>query len=310
MPLLLALGPAEGEEVASFRDLALVELGQLVQNLGTLHSQGVVEQIAQQSGLDETEVRGKLVELLDELEAHRKGKTDAWKSLVTAGGDEITQKEADKFFKELDKSVRKVLKKGGAYPLAPLVKKASKKAKIPSYQGTDFLVLLLNPGESMPTVELPDRIGLVVVGESKYAINLTAFEPLLITSSDRLNQNKVRNVHKSITKALLPELERSGFVKWAMDKPDPKLPPDCRLDFEIEWFSTTSRTGGQAAAVVPASGVGQLGNEDGGGGQQGGVDPNDPPEVYLDARFVMTHLESGVIVFSEAMEFSYDFANE
>ena len=96
-----------------------------------------------------------------------------------------------------------------------------------------------------------------------------------------------------------------------MDKPDPKLAADCRLDFEIDWFSTKSRTGaaGQTVAIAPAS-------DDGGGGsqlaegQQSGLSPSSLPKVYLNARFTMTHLESRVILFNKAMEFNYDFANE
>ncbi len=318
--LLPVGGHAQEEEVVSFRAIALAVLGQQVQGIGVADSQGVVEQIAQESGLDQTEVRGKLVELLDELDNQRRGKTEVWKSLVTAGGDEVAEKKADKFLKEMDKAMRKVLKKEGAYALEPLVNKAARKAKMPTYQGKDFLVLLLNPGvdETMPTVELPDKIGLLVAGESKYAIDRTAFESILITASDRLNQNKVRNVHKPITKVLAPELEGSGFVKWALGRPNPKLTPDCRLDFEIDWFSTktTMETAQQAAAPAPGSGEGQLPNEEGAGGQQaaGGqqssLGRNVLPKVYLNARFVMTHLESGVIVFSKSMEFNYDFENE
>jgi hypothetical protein len=175
--LLPVLGHAEEENVASFRNLTLEVLGQLVQDIGASHSQGVVEQIALASGLAKAEVRGKLIELLDELETQRKGKTEAWQSLVTAGGGDITAKKAGKFLKELSKSVRKVLGKEGIYALAPLVKKAARKAKMPTYEGRDYLVVLLNPGEAMPKIELPDRIGLVVVGESNYAIDVTAFDP-------------------------------------------------------------------------------------------------------------------------------------
>ena len=308
--LLPVLGAAE-EEKASFRDITLAMLGQLVGDIGAAHTQGLVEQIAEESGLDKTEVRGKLVELLDELEAQRKGKTEAWNGLVTTGGEDITEKKADKFLKELGKSLRKVLEKEGVYALDPLVKKAARKAKMPTYQGTDFLVMLLNPAEVMPPPELPDKIGLVVVGESKYAIDVTAFESILITSSDRLNQNKVRNVHKPIAEALIPELEGSGFVKWAVDKPDPKLTPDCRLDFEVDWFSTKARTGA-ALNLDPgaASDGSQSGSQDGGGGQESGQTPNALPKVYVNAHFIMTHLESGVIVFNKTKEFQYDFGTE
>ena len=313
---------AEEEEARSFQDVTLAVLGGQVKDFGSAYAQAVVEQIAAESGLEVAEVRAHLKGILAELEGHRKGKTEVWNSLVAGRGEEIEEKQIDKFFKELIKSMTKVLGKKGNYALESLVAKAAGKAKMQGYQGKDYLLLLLNPEEAeaqIPTVELPEKIGLVIQGSSNYAIDKSAFEPLLITSSDRLTMNKVRDVHKGIARVFAQELEASGFIKWALDKQNPKLTPDCQLSFEVDWFSTVSMGGGGAAQQVSTA---PSGGEQGAEGEQSDegqaatttttstVGQKELPMLYLGVMLSMEHLESGVIFYTKRMEISYDFDQE
>jgi hypothetical protein len=320
--LFPAWSQAEEEGTLSFQDATMAVLGQQVKDLGAAYVQTIVDQIAQESGVDAAEVRTKLKEMLGELEAQRQGKTEVWNSLVAARGEEIEEKQVDKFFKELIKSMSKVLDKKGNYALESLVVKAAGKAKMQSYHGKDFLVMLLNPGEAaaaMPTVDLPEKIGLVLQGSSNYAIDQAAFEPLLISSSDRLTLKKVRDVHKGIAKVFAQELEGSGFIKWTLDKPNPKLTPDCQLEFEVDWFSTSPRSGGVApqASSVQTGGEGAVDGEQGVDGQPAApatttstVGQQALPIVYLGVQMSMKHVESGVMVYTKRMEINYDFENE
>lgn len=320
IPLLLpALSQAE-EELRSIQDVTLAVLGEQVKDFGSAYAQAVVQQIADESGLDAAEVRTRLKELLGELESHRKGKTEVWDSLVAERGEDIEEKQIDKFFKELIKSMTKVLGKKGNYALESLVAKAAGKAKMQSYHGKDYLLMLLNPEEAevqIPTVELPEKIGLVLKGSSNYAIDKSAFEPLLITSSDRLTMNKVRDVHKGIARVFAQELETSGFIKWALDKPNPKLTPDCQLSFEVDWFSTVSMGGGGAPQVstAPSDGEQAAEGEQAEEGQAAAtttstVGQKELPMLHLGVMMSMEHLESGVIFYTKRMEISYDFDQE
>jgi len=321
--LFPALSQAEEEEARSFQDVTLAVLGEQVKDFGSAYAQAVVEQIAQESGLEADEVRAELKELLVELEGHRKGKTEVWDNLVARRSEEVEEKQIDKFYKELIKSMTKVLGKKGNYALESLVAKAAGKAKIQGYQGKDYLMLLLNPEEAkaqIPNVELPEKIGLVLQGSSNYAIDKSAFEPLLITSSDRLTMNKVRDVHKGIARVFAQELEASGFIKWALDKPNPKLTPDCQLSFEVDWFSTVSIAGGAAlqASTAPSGGEQAAEGEQSDEGQAATttttttatVGQKELPMLYLGVMLSMEHLESGVIFYTKRMEISYDFDKE
>ncbi len=321
--LLMPLwGHAEEEEPRSFQEVVLAVLGEQVQDLGSAYSQGVVKLIAQESGLDDAEVRSKLVELLDGLDAQRKGKTDAWKDVVAAGGKDIEAKKVDKFFKELSKELHKVVGKKGDYALESLVGKAASKARIQNYEGEDILVRLLGPEDassSLVSVELPEKIGIVVTGESSYAIDREGFEDLLITSQDRLTFNKVRDIHVPIATQLTEAMSGSGRVKWALEKVDPKLVPDCTLFFEIDWFSARSNAsgGGQPATQTQQPAGDPQADEDQGtaGGQPTGTLPpiggqQNLPMLFMTAQIILEHTPSKAMLFRNKLEVTYDFNRE
>ena len=249
--LLMPLwGHAEEEEPRSFQEVVLAVLGEQVQDLGSAYSQGVVKLIAQESGLDDAEVRSKLVELLDGLDAQRKGKTDAWKDVVAAGGKDIEAKKVDKFFKELSKELHKVVEKKGDYALESLVGKAASKARIQNYEGEDILVRLLGPEDassSLVSVELPEKIGIVVTGESSYAIDREGFEDLLITSQDRLTFNKVRDIHVPIATGGIGHfvLLSEGAIASAPETRNQRWPPSAALRVSQAQGSTWRRPSGK-----------------------------------------------------------------
>ena len=93
--LFPALSQAEEEEAQSFQDVTLAVLGEQVKDFGSAYAQAVVEQLAQESGLEADEVRAELKELLVELEGHRKGKTEVWDKLVARRSEEVEEKLAE-----------------------------------------------------------------------------------------------------------------------------------------------------------------------------------------------------------------------
>ena len=305
---------AEESDPGAFQELTLKVLGQQVQDFGSAYSQGIVDRIAEESGLDKAAVRGKLVELLDKLEQERKGKTEAWKGLLAAGGKEAEPKQVEKFLRELSKSLRKILEKKGDYALESLVERAAGKAKMPRYAGKDVLMKALGAGgETAQAVELPAEIGVLVDGNSNYPIDRVGFDALLITREDRLHMKKVSDIHVPLTAALAEGLPQSGRIKWAAQEAPPEQEPDCQLFFEVEYFSTTARGSfGSSTGAQSATTTGQPSSTDqsSSSGQQPTAAQPTLPVVYMSAQLLLKHVSTKVMLYSEAMDFSYDFTLE
>ena len=308
---------AEESDPGAFQELTLKVLGQQVQDFGSAYSQGIVGQIAKESGLDESAVRDKLVELLDKLEQERKEKTKAWKGLLAVGGKETEPKQVEKFLRELSKSLRKILEKKGDYALESLVERAAGKAKMPRYAGKDVLMKALGAGgETAQAVELPAEIGVLVDGNSNYPIDRVGFDALLITREDRLHMKKVSDIHVPLTAALAEGLPQSGRIKWAAQEAPPEQEPDCQLFFEVEYFSTAARgsfAGAQSSTTTTTTtttGQPSSDQSSSGGQQSTAAVQQTLPVVYMSAQILLKHVSTKVVLYSEAMDFSYDFTLE
>lgn len=307
--VVMVAGAHAEEEAGSFQALTLEVLAQEVQDLESADSQGVVDQVAAKTGLDESEVRAGLIELLDKLTAERKGKTEAWQGLVSLGGEEVTEKQVAKFLTELIKVLRNPLQRKGSYALESLVRKASGKAKMPGYEAKDVLARALGVGGPWAgSVELPDQIGILIEGRSSYPLDRSRLEDLLVSADDKLNMTKVRDVHLHLAAALAEGLPQSGFVSWAAEKAPADQQPDCTLHIDVDGFGTGA---GTAAAAQPASGgEGAAGDPTGDPTETTTETEASFPVVHLTAQLLLEHKESGVVLFTDNMEFVYDFTQE
>jgi len=169
LSLLLIAAWGHAEENRSFQEVTLNVLGQQLQGFGSATSREIVERIAQESGLTASEVRGKLLGLLDEFEAQRQEKTEIWNDFVSRRSESVSAKQTEKFLEELGKSLRKGLSEEGDYLLKSLVARASRKAKMLTYEGEDFLLKILGPegtqrDKALLSVDLPEEIGILIEG--------------------------------------------------------------------------------------------------------------------------------------------------
>ena len=90
LSLLLIAAWGHAEENRSFQEVTLNVLGQQLQGFGSATSREIVERIAQESGLTASEVRGKLLGLLDEFEAQRQEKTEIWNDFVSRRSESVS----------------------------------------------------------------------------------------------------------------------------------------------------------------------------------------------------------------------------
>ena len=90
---------------------------------------------------------------------------------------------------------------------------------------------------------------------------------------------KVKDIHKPVTRALVDVLPESPRVKWALEKPRQPLEPDCRLYFIINDLKPMS-------SLVPTGGL---------------------PALYTDVLIQLEHIESGTLLYLEELTVNYDF---
>ena len=223
------------EENRSFQEVTFDVLGQQFQDFGSATSQETVESIARESGLTVSEVRGKLRELLDEWEIQRQEKTEVWSDLVSRRSERISVKQTERFLGELGKSVREILGKEENFKLKSLSERASRKAKMLTYEGEDFLRNILGPANTqrdntLLSVDLPEKIG-ILIEVGRRSTDLAQY-------FSRVELEAQEDFQVSVSSALVHELPKSEYVSWAVEEADPQLSPDCLLSIGfIFWFS-------------------------------------------------------------------------
>ena len=255
---LPALCLAQGQKEAQFRQVGLLILQQRLAQPEADYLESTLAQIARETLLPNSEVRSRLVRLLDSLEVQRKQQTGVWEKVIAVGGEGVSPKVADKFLTQLATETRKLLveqnRHGGDYELQALIKEAVRKAKLTPAQGTDLLLkaLSLGSGSTMPkSAGIPDQIGLLVEVYNRLAKGSALPQE---TAADRAGDaagQQSAALHRTLMPVLLQTLPASDRIKWAVDKPDSTPPPDYLLSVTIDDLQD-QRAGGQMKRLLTA----------------------------------------------------------
>lgn len=204
------------------------------------------------TGMEEAEVRSRLLAMTDSLEARRKRNSPAWKTLLALRPQEVTEREASEFLKHLLRESRKLVEEDKSKSLNSVINKASRRSRL-AYDGQALLMRIVG--------EPSRRSARARAGDRKVGILVKARPFLLHRDSpredrgDRLEALKVRllgkpdnnfymffgvdtpqavldksdELYAAVKAALIEALPGSARVKWAVGTAGKQLQPDHRL---------------------------------------------------------------------------------
>ena len=246
---------AEPEE-RTFASSVLTTVREHCQRAPIGGSTSLVTAIAEETGLSETDARQELLALLDTLDAARTGKTDLWRGITESGQPQMEPKTAARFLKYVLSESRKILNKEGAdYSLDHKLNEASRKAKLTSDEGREFLVRLLGSSSEADSWILPAKFGLLVKvkfpqfswyiargstntekrKELVESISLklpnqdNTFVPFFQSNDPDEIGDRLITIRSRISHALVLDLPGSTRIKWAINLPSPSLQPEYEL---------------------------------------------------------------------------------
>lgn len=250
--------PAQGQDEAQFRQVALLILQQRLAQPEADYLESTVAQIARETLLPNAEVRSRLVRLLDSLEVQRKEPTAVWGKVIAVGGEEVAPKAVEKFLAQLAAETRKLLAQQGRssadYDFQRLIKEAARKAKLAPEQGSQLLLkaLGIGSGSTMPRLAgIPDRIGILVEVSNPFAAEGTSTPGAASDSGGGAIKRQSAELLRTLMPILLRELPTSDRIKWAAETPDSTAPPDYLLSVIIEDLQD-QRAGGQMKRLLKA----------------------------------------------------------
>jgi hypothetical protein len=256
----LALGflltaPASAADTPSF-DTQLLTLGHARLNAPKMgRSADFLKELSALTGMEEAEVRSNLLALADSLEARRKGKNGAWKTLLAARPEGVEEREAADFLKHLLKESRKLLEEEGSRSLDAAIKKAGRRARL-AYDGQALLLGLIGDPSRRASPARPagSKVGILVDARpfllrenSPREDRLEAMRAYLLGKPDnnyymffgvRTPQevlDKSDELFAAVKGALVEALPRSGKVKWAVAAAGNRLQPDYRLEVRYRY---------------------------------------------------------------------------
>ena len=229
----------------------------LVAQLHTALQQGrsseeLLSALEEETGLDRAGVKARIEEELDRLEQARKQKSALWERIASAGGEEIPPGRVEKLVRLLCKQSRRILSQGGVYALDRVVEQASRKARIPPYQGKGLLEALTAVGEGAVQVELPEQIGVLIEARNNDPVRLIppVFFNFFVIRDGNAIREKLRGLHRALLPAVKEALVSSPHIEWVVETPEPDRDPLFRLTLEIErigLMKTDGKPGGWAS---------------------------------------------------------------
>ena len=210
-----------------------------------------LKELSALTGMEEAEVRNRLLALTDSLEARRKRKSPAWKALLGLRPQEVTEREASEFLKHLLKESRKLVEEERNKPLNAVINKASRRAGL-SYDGQALLLKIIGepsrgdaPGRAAGRKAgiLVDARPFLFMEDSPREEKLEALKARLL---DRPDNNifmffgvdtpeavldRSDELFAAVEGALVEALPASARVKWALAAAAAgnRLQPDYRL---------------------------------------------------------------------------------
>ena len=259
----------------------------------------LVEATAVDTGLAAADLRQRLRELLDQLEAQHESRSPAWVQLTAPGGSRVSAKEVDKLIKELSKRADKILEKKGDYSLSDLLTDAAKRANVPDYRARGILLWALgvDPDTAAVFTGLPERVSLQLRVRSSSLGGADVVKILPRDGGVDLPPGGVgagtvlgRELMTAPMEYYLKrEMEKSDYVKWVVVGPNPRAAPECGLYLDILTFATSWRQTAAATEERPAQFVLNVG---------------------MQLKVELYHYRLKNVVYSEFKEYNYDFPRE
>ena len=236
--VLLASTAVAGVE---FRQQAGELLMEQLSRPGVALSTSYVAELARRNEMAVGDTRMELQALLDSAFFSQEN-SSRWDSLIAGiGGEEVGDKQTDRFLREATKEARKAMASEGAYGLAQLLKRAASKAKISADDGKLILSRALSPGARMVSdvavPDLPEKIGIRVTVQNEirpsYAPQIVFF---FRTEDDVFIRERLSRLHEGVVTSLVDLLPSLSSVKWAVADPSPVLAPDAVLVLTLDTF--------------------------------------------------------------------------
>ena len=261
----LLTAPASAADTASF-ETQLLALGHARLNAPKMgRSADFLKELSALTGMEEAEVRSRLLALTDSLETLRKRKSPAWKALLALRPQVVEERGASDFLKHLLKESRKLVEEEKSKPLNAVINKASRRARL-AYDGQALLMRMV--GEpSRPSARGPAAGGKVgiLVDARPFLLHedredredrLEVLRAYLLERPDnnfymffgvgtpQAVLDKSDELFAAVKDALVEALPRSAKVKWAVATAGNRLQPDYRLRVRYRYgLSNPEQTG-------------------------------------------------------------------
>ena len=234
--------PGWGEERSDFRRALFAVLRSSLDRAAPTYSNDLIAALSGRTGLDEPQIRTRLLHLLDRLERHAGKKTALWKELIRQGGEEVPPESAGKLLRNLIKESRVMLGSGENYLVDSGIRRAARKARLPAFQGRSFLVRALEWALADSGEEEEGGIGIVVSGHTnRFEVNLDPLFLFFDSSDESYVREQVREIQRFIVPALVRSLPKSPAIQWAVRKRQANalVEPRYLLDFGVDGLRFT-----------------------------------------------------------------------
>ena len=239
--LLLTCAQVRAED-----NLPHATLGLLRSELATqvpTYSHPFLGRLTAATGLPDTTLRTRLLELIETLDQQRKAKSETWVSLTGLGGTTVPSSSADRLLRNLIKEARNAVSHADNYLLDNGVRQATKKARLSDFQGRAYLLQSLDwaLSSSIEEEETAD-FGVLVGGHTKrFEINK---DPLFIffnSDDEPFVMEQVREIQRFIVPALTRRLTHSNHIRWAVRQREANalLDPRYKILFGVENLTFT-----------------------------------------------------------------------
>lgn len=277
--LIFAASSSAGAQ-ADPRTAALTILAEELAKPGSGFSRDMLSRVGVATGRTDEALRTVLRSLLDDLDAERQDKTAAWKELTALGGEDGDVRKNDRLLHEFINWGRKATRGNNNYGMDLILERAAEKARLPTYRARELLVQFANlglTGTARPAASLPEKLGLLVTGQSEYRVDPSRFLGMLISEEDISRQTRFRDIHVPLVAGLVEVLPEAEGVRWAIDGSHPRLEPDAELQLTVtDFFSRRFRR---------------------------------DVDLYVELRLAL-RTTAGVLLYSTEVELAYDYRLE
>lgn len=209
---------AQPDDETIFRHALYTILHAELEHTTPAYSDDVLKRLTAETGLARAGIRTRLLTLLDSLDHQRRKKTEVWKALTQLGGADVPSKASGKMLQNMIKEGRSILTGQDNYLLDNGIKRASRRAKLPGFQGRALILRSLDWALSESAGEEEDEsFGILVSGHTnRFEIHK---DPLFIffdSQDEAYVMEEVREIQRFIIPLLVRRLPESESIKWAV----------------------------------------------------------------------------------------------